>query len=87
VCSRPANAFVTASVTQVDDGQVAAGGYGYNLDCSPTPTVWTATYSAITSVQYTPGKADLFNYAYVYNYEEETLVIVNTSRDIKLKKS
>ena len=87
VCSRPANAFVTASVTQVDHGQEAFGGYGYNLDCSPTPTGWTATYSSITAVPFEAGKADLANHAYVYNYEEETLVTADGSREIKLKKS
>jgi hypothetical protein len=87
VCSRPANAFVTASATQVKGGQEAFAGWGYNLDCSPSPTGWTATFSSITPVSFTPGTADLANYAYVYNYEEETLVTGNASRQITLKKS
>ncbi|MEA2716425.1 MAG: hypothetical protein QOI99_742 [Actinomycetota bacterium] len=87
VCRRPANAFVTNIATQVDDGQESSGGWGYNLDCSPTPTAFVATFTSCCGPAFTPGKATLTTAAYVYDYEQGALVTDTASRVVHLKKS
>jgi len=85
VCSRPANAFVTSIVTQANGSHDAAGGFGYNLDCSPTPVAFEATITPFSGDHFKPGRADFVAAAYVYDYDQETTVSATDSRVITLK--
>lgn len=87
VCSRPARAFVTAIATQTRGSEQAAGGFGQDVDCSPTPVTWRTTITPNTGDQFRPGPADLTVAAYSYDYEQATTVSDTESRVVKLKRS
>jgi len=87
VCSRPADAFVTNSVTQINDGQESFGGWGYNLACSPTATAFVATFNPCCGPAFTPGKVNLTTGAYVFDYEQGMTVSDTETRVAHLKKA
>jgi hypothetical protein len=87
VCSRPANAFVTNVPIQINDGQESTGGWGYNLDCGPTATAFTATFVPCCGPAFTPGKAILTTAAYTFDDEAGVTVIETGSRVVHLKKA
>ena len=73
--------------TQINDGQESFGGWGYNLDCSPTATAFVATFTPCCGPAFTPGKADLTTAACAFDYEAGTTVSDTGNRVVHLKKA
>ena len=66
-CDQPASGYVNVSVEQRFNRTIARGnGYVY-VECSPTPTDWTAQVSSYTGVLFGPGRATVNAMAYVQN--------------------
>ena len=87
VCSKPADAFLTNTATQINDGQESFGGWGYNVACSPTVTAFVATFTPCCGPAFTPGKANLTTAAYAFDSEAGLPVSDTGSRVVHLKKA
>lgn len=66
-CDQPASGYVYVSVEQVFNRMIARGDSSTAVECSPTPTDWTAQVSSYTNLIFGPGRATISASANVQN--------------------
>lgn len=85
-CSKPTYAHIGAEVTQIRKGVQTTGITPIVVGCGPTPTTWTAQVVPTTG-KFAAGTATLDTTTQATDPDTALLVVVPTSRTVKLVKA